>query len=80
MTYYYILEIQTYSDGTSASLTHAVSDVDSEQAYFKAEGKYHEVLAAAALSALPLHSAIMVSAGGTPIHHDCYMHNTQSEI
>lgn len=74
MYQYYIVEIQTYADGTFGHLVHWASDENADMARLKGEAKFHEVLAAAAISELPVHSAIMFSTEGFPIMHQCYKH------
>ena len=79
MTQYYIVEVQQYADGTFGHLVHYAYDADPDIARLKGESKYHEVLAAAAISNLPTHSAIMFSTEGFPVMHQCYKHNVVSE-
>ena len=40
----------------------------------EAESKYHAVLAAAAVSEIPVHSAVIVSEEGFSLMHQCYKH------
>lgn len=44
-----------------------------------AENKYHSVLAAAAKSGLPKHSAVMLNEGGVPIKYECYTNETEEQ-
>lgn len=74
MYQYYVLEIQKYQDGSFGHLVHVAYDEDADKARLKGESKYHEVLAAAAISQLPQHAAILMSSGGEPIDHKCYIH------
>lgn len=76
LTQYYIMEIQQYTDGTYGDIKHFAYDEDPEKARLKAESKFHEILSAAAISELPMHSAIMFSAEGYPIMNQCYKHST----
>lgn len=46
----------------------------STKARLKAEAKYHEVLAAAAVSELPQHSATLLTSDGRAIMNQCYRH------
>ena len=71
---YYILEIQRYQNGEYGHLVHFAYDEDANQARLKAESKYHEVLAAAAISNLLMHSAVLIAANGTTIMHQSYTH------
>ena len=79
ITQFYILEIQQYSDDEYGHLVHFASDTNPETARLKAESKYHEVLAAAAISALPSHAATLVASDGFPILHQCYTHEVVAE-
>ena len=79
MTQYYVVEIQHYANDTYAHLVHTASDEDRDKARLKGESKYHEVLAAAAISDLPSHAAIMFSADGFPCMHQCYEHEAVTE-
>lgn len=73
MTQFYIVEIQ---GGTEyAHNVFWAYDADPRKARLKAESKYHEVLAAAAISEYETHSAILFSAEGVPLMHQCYYHN-----
>lgn len=74
MYQYYVLEIQKYQDGSYGHLVHYVYDADEQQALLKGESKYYQILSAAAVSALPQHSAILIDSTGAPIYHKCYTH------
>lgn len=63
---YIVAEIQTNDSGTVSSIATAYDD------YYKAESKYHTVLAAAALSNLPVHSAVLLDNLGGMIHTQSY--------
>ena len=75
LTQFYIIEVQQYQDGSYGDIKHFAYDEDPDKARLKAESKYYEVLAAAAVSELPMHSAILFSAEGFPIMHQCYKHD-----
>lgn len=79
MTQFYIVEIQQYADGSYGHIVHYAYDESADKAQLKAESKYHEVLAAAAVSNLPSHAAIMFSAEGFPMLNQCYKHTVQPE-
>ena len=68
MNKFIVVEVQTMQDGTVANITTAY---DTQNA---AESAYHTVLAAAAVSALPCHGAIIISGEGFPVAHACYKH------
>ena len=70
---YYIIEIQKYEDGEFGHLVHWATTRN------QAESKYHEVLAAAAISNLPQHSASLISDQGFPILNQCYTHEVTPE-
>ena len=74
MTQFYILEIQQYVNGEYGHIVHFAFDADPDKARLKAEAKYHEVLAAAAISELPSHAAVIIATDGFPIMHQCYKH------
>lgn len=66
-----VQEIQTYSNGSIAVLT-TQKENDSE-----AESTYHSILAAAAVSELPIHTAIIMRPDGSTIKKECYMRGDQ---
>lgn len=86
MNQFYILEIQQYWDtdettgvktpGEFGHIVHFAYDADAAKARLKAESKYHEVLAAAAISELPQHSATLLASDGRAIMNQCYRHET----
>ena len=65
---YIVVEIQTNQDGAVGTLVNAYDDRNS------AESQYHTVLAAAAISQLPCHSAILVTQEGFLLADGCYKH------
>ena len=64
---YIVIELQTTAEGTSDIVT-------AFQTLPEAESKYHSILAAAAVSEIPVHSAIIVSEESFPVKHQCYKH------
>lgn len=58
---YLVLEIQKTDDATEAHI------LTSHANLFEAEQKYHTVLAAAAVSAVPVHSAVILSDTGRTV-------------
>lgn len=62
-----VIEIQK-NGATAAPITTLFTD--KEQAY----SKYHQVLAAAAISQVPEHSAILVSEEGNYMFHEKFIH------
>lgn len=80
MTQFYVVEIQQYANGEFGHIVHYAFDENPDKARLKGESKYHEVLAAAAVSDLPSHAAVMFSTDGFPIMHQCYKHTvTEAE-
>ena len=61
-----VIELQTNSEG---SVSHIVTNYADKNA---AESKFHQILAAAALSNLPVHSALMVDEIGMLYKQDGY--------
>ena len=74
MNQYYIMEIQQYANGEYGHIVHFAYDEDAAKARLKAESKYHEVLAAAAVSELQSHAATLLTADGRVIMNQCYKH------
>ena len=74
MNQYYIIEIQQYDNGEYGHIVHYAFDEDASKARLKAESKYHEVLAAAAISELQSHAATLLTADGRVIMNQCYKH------
>lgn len=68
MQTYVVLEIQTNADGTVGNL------VTAYEARSSAESAFHSVLAAAAISALPTHAAVLMTNEGSVIDSRCYTH------
>ena len=74
MNQYYIIEIQQYANGEYGHIVHFAYDADAAKARLKAESKYHQVLAAAAVSELQSHSATLLTADGRCVMNQCYKH------
>lgn len=68
MEKYIVIELQTSQDGTVGNLVYAY---DSRE---QAESKYHAVLSAAAVSALPTHAAVLLTSEGFEVAQQCYHH------
>lgn len=65
---YIVIELQKNAEGH-------VSNIVTEHANLaEAESKYYSILASAAISDVPVHSAIIVSEEGFPVKHQCYKH------
>ena len=65
---YIVIELQKNTKGEVSNI------VTSFPTLAEAESKYHSILAAAAVSKLPTHSAIIVSEEGFPVANKCYKH------
>lgn len=74
MNQFYIIEIQQYLNGEFGHIVHFAYDENPTKARLKAEAKYHEVLASAAVSELPQHSATLLTADGRAVMNQCYKH------
>ena len=68
-----VIEIQ--SDGeTAATLVNSYTDKN------LAESKYHQILAAAAVSTVKIHSAVLMTERGGTIKSETYSHDDETEI
>lgn len=65
---YIVIELQTNADGSVGNFVWAF---DSRN---QAEQKYHTVLAAAAVSELPTHAAVLLTSKGYELAQQCYEH------
>lgn len=74
MNQFYIVEIQQYQNGEFGHIVHFAYDVDATTARLKAESKFHQILAAAAISELPQHSATLLTSDGRAVMNQCYRH------
>lgn len=74
MYQYYVFEIQKYQSGEYGHIVHWAADENADRARLKAEAKYHEVLAAAAVSELPQHAAVLLASDGAELMRQCYVH------
>lgn len=63
-----VIELQKNENGTVSNI------VTEHSTQAEAESKYHFVLASAAVSDIPVHSAVIVSEEGFPLMHQCYKH------
>lgn len=64
---YLVIEIQKFADGTVA-----VPPIASYDSFFDALAKYHTVLAAAAVSEVPVHTCVVLNDVGQEIKMDSY--------
>lgn len=65
---YIVIEIQKNAEGVVSNI------VTSFENLAEAESAYYSVLAAAAISNVPVHSAIIVSEEAFPVRNQCYKH------
>lgn len=65
---YIVIELQKDAKGVVSNI------VTSYENLAEAESKYYSILASAAVSKIPVHSAIIVSEEGFPVKHQCYKH------
>ena len=70
---YIVIEIQTNAEGSIATLATNYSD------YWQAQQKYHTVLAAAAASGLPVHSAVIMTPIGNVIERQGYNRTVEAQ-
>lgn len=63
-----VIELQKNENG---AVTNIVTEHSTQE---EAESKYYAVLSAAAVSDVPVHSAIIVSEEGFPLMHQFYKH------
>lgn len=73
MPKYLVTEIQHWANGTVQNPTWAYDDRN------KAEAKYHAILSAAAVSTLPVHSALLFTDEGFALESKCYKHPKEPE-
>lgn len=65
---YIVIELQTNAAGQTANL---VTAYDNQP---EAENKFHTILAAAAVSSVPKHAAVILSEDGLIVKQWCYDH------
>lgn len=66
---YIVIEIQTNENGEIGQLVSIFPDRNN------AEMKYHQILAAAAISEIPSHAAVMLTNDGRMVKHEVYYHS-----
>lgn len=65
---YIVIELQKNAEGKVSNI------VTEHDTLAVAESKYHSILAAAAVSEIPVHSAMIVSEEAFPVKNQCYKH------
>lgn len=68
---YKIIELQTDANGNTAHL------ITSKANQNEAESVFHQILAAAAISNVPVHAATILTENGSEIMHGYYAHGTE---
>ena len=68
---YLVIEIQHNLDGTVGNIVFAFDDRN------QAESKYHSILASAAVSAVYIHSAVLMTSTGVQVAHQSYTHGAE---
>ena len=74
MTQFYIIEIREVNPGEYEHYVYYAWDEDPVKAQLKAESKYHEILASAAVSECYHHSAIIIDSRCYPKMNYSYEH------
>lgn len=67
---YLVIEIQKSTTGEVANI------VTSHNTLNEAESKYHTILASAAISSVPVHSAVILNETGFCVKNQSYTHST----
>lgn len=68
---YIVIELQTANDGSVGNFVWAYESRE------QAEAKYHTVLAAAAVSSLPVHSCVILRNDGQQMAAQAYKHGEE---
>ena len=63
---YLVTEIQKFDTGAMSTPAYAYDDINA------AQSKYHAILSGAAVSKLPVHSAVLMNETGYCIAHECF--------
>lgn len=68
---YLVVELQKLADGSLAQICTPFTDRNT------AEQKYHEILSFAAVSTIPIHTAVILSEEGNLIKKESYRHEVE---
>ena len=68
---YIVIEVQCFADGNVSTPTYAFDDLQ------HANAKYYQVLSAASISTLPVHSAVIITNFGDWIKSEKFTHELQ---
>ena len=63
-----VLELQTYADGTVGTL------IETADNYNQAKSIFHQKLASAAISTVPIHSVVILNCDGVVSDQESYRH------
>ena len=70
---YIVIEIQTNTDGTVGTIVNQYSNLND------AESKFHQILASASISEVPVHSAVIITNEGVTVRAECYNHGEHTD-
>lgn len=70
---YVVIELQTGADGKVASLVHAADS------YNKGLSIYHQILASAAISEVPIHACVMIKNTGYVVKSEFFDHTRKAD-
>ena len=70
---YIVIELQKNSDGSVGNLVYAFNKKA------EAESKYYAILSAAAVSSVPVHSAIIIQEDAVPVQYKSFSHESAVE-
>lgn len=65
---YIVIELQTNADSTVGNIVNTYSSRE------EADARYHTILAAAAISEVPVHAAVLMTSNGNALRNECYRH------
>lgn len=68
---YIIMELQTYADGTVGTL------VETADNYNQAKSVFHQKLASAAISTVPIHAVVILNSDGVVSDQESYRHEVE---
>ena len=70
---YYVMELQTYGDGTGSAIPQSYDNLPA------AESKYYLILSAAAVSSVYRHGAVLMTEEGFTMKQEVFTHALQPE-
>ena len=65
---YIVIEIQTNANGEVGTIINQYENINS------AESKFHQILASASISEVPVHTAVLMTEKGVTLRAECYDH------